>query len=353
MRHMHITMIDDSVPFDGATARDRPLGGAEKAFAGLAAALAARGHDVAAINRCAEAADHDGVAWLPWETPRPTETDVLIAFRKPPLLAEVEGAQQKILWMWGPPHLMNQTDNQFVMDRHRPTVVFVGDRQNSAWKSWRDFREVVILPGVDAVYRTGEESSPNSPAVALITTHPLVGLKQVISLWCEKIHPRCPDAELHVYSAALYRGMQGGGVDDRLNDVFEAVRDASPQGVGVRSPLADTGMAEIYRSASVHLYPASAHEMYGSTLAESQATGLPAIVRSVSDGGGAEERIRNGQTGYLVPDDDAFANVTVEILTNDMTREGLSRDARTLQAGRGWDAAAIEFETLWAAEAAA
>ncbi|MDA0241421.1 MAG: glycosyltransferase, partial [Proteobacteria bacterium] len=324
-------MIDDSVPFDGTTARDRPLGGAEKAFASLAAALAARGHEVAAINRCPEAGEHDGVAWLPWETPRPTETDVLIAFRKPPLLAEVDEARHRILWMWGPPHTINESDNQAVMDRLRPTVVFVGARQQQAWKSWRDFREAVVLPGVDGAYRTGAEPSPKIPAIALMTTHPLVGLQDVVALWRDNIHSRCPDAELHVYSAALYRAMQGGGIDDRMNDVFEAVRDASVQGVSVRVPRPDPEMAEIYRSARVHLYPASVHEMYGSTLAESQAVGLPAIVRSAA-GGGAEERIRNGQTGYLVPDDEAFANVTVEVLSNDPLQEGLSRDAWTMQA---------------------
>lgn len=345
-------MIDDSVPFDGTTALDRPLGGAEKAFAGLAAALAARGHEVAAINRCPEAGEQGGVAWLPWETPRPTETDVLIAFRKPPLLAEVDDARHRILWMWGPPHIMNQPDNQSIMDRLRPILVFVGARQQQAWKSWRDFREAVILPGVDGVYRIGAEPSPKAPAIALMTTHPLVGLREVVALWRDHIHPRCPDAELHVYSAALYRATQGGGIDDRLSGIFEVVRDGSAQGIGVRAPRADPEMAEIYRSARVHLYPASVHEMYGSTLAESQAAGLPAIVRSTA-GGGAEERIRNGQTGYVVPDDEAFANVTVEVLSNDPLQEGLSRDARTMQAGRGWDAAAIEFETLWATGAAA
>ena len=191
------------------------------------------------------------------------------------------------------------------------------------------------------------------PPIAIITTHPLVGLERIVRLWRDRIHASCPGAELHIYSAAIYRAMQGKEIDDRLNPIFEAVRDASADGVGVRTPLEEAGMAAAFRKARVHLYPSSAHEMYGSTLAESQAVGLPAVVWTVSEGGGAQDRVRNGQTGYNVPDEDAFGNVAVEILNDKSLYETLSRDAQTMQAGRGWDAAAIEFEALWSKETAA
>ena len=87
---MNITMIDDSYAFDGATPGMRALGGAEKAFAALASALSARGHDVTAINRCEYQTTVDGVLWVPFDTPRPPESDVVIAFRKPELLEEFE-----------------------------------------------------------------------------------------------------------------------------------------------------------------------------------------------------------------------------------------------------------------------
>ena len=37
---MRVLMLDDSFEFDGSSTADRPMGGAEKAFANLAAALA-------------------------------------------------------------------------------------------------------------------------------------------------------------------------------------------------------------------------------------------------------------------------------------------------------------------------
>src|SRR5271165_1908477 len=47
-----VVMADDGIAFDGVMAERAPLGGAETAFVALAEALAARGHQVEARNRC-------------------------------------------------------------------------------------------------------------------------------------------------------------------------------------------------------------------------------------------------------------------------------------------------------------
>jgi len=77
---MNITMIDDSYAFDGATPGLRALGGAEKAFVHLSSALAVRGHSVTVINRCEYQSCVEGVLWVPFNTPRPPDNDVIIAF---------------------------------------------------------------------------------------------------------------------------------------------------------------------------------------------------------------------------------------------------------------------------------
>ena len=43
-RRMLVTLVDDSIPFNGMTPAYQPIGGAEKAFASLPAALARQGH---------------------------------------------------------------------------------------------------------------------------------------------------------------------------------------------------------------------------------------------------------------------------------------------------------------------
>lgn len=347
---MQITMIDFSIAFDGSSPNERALGGAEKAFARLAAALAGRGHTVAAINRCANQIRLDDVDWLPWDSPRPPETDVLMAFRRPMLLDEVDEAAHRTLWLWDGPKLLDRPEHKRVIERQRPTLVFTGNAHRDALNSWRDLRQAVIVPGVDRAYTDAAEDEIGIPnPVAVLTTHPLHGLTEIVRLWSARIHPERPEARLRVYSAGLWRGIEGDEVDAKLQPAMDAVRAAAENGVEVRPPLADPGMAAVYRRASAHLYPVIKGEMYGSTLAESQAAGTPAVVHASAGASRAlSERVRNGQTGYMAPDDDAFVNLTLGLLEPDSAMyQSLGREARATQGARGWDQAAIEFEALW------
>ncbi|MCW8951362.1 MAG: glycosyltransferase [Rhodospirillales bacterium] len=343
---MHITMIDESVPFDGSSPSVRPLGGPEKAFVGLAAALARRGHQVSAINMCEKAANIDGVQWLPFDTPRPPETDVLIAFRKPELLGEVLQAEKKVLWVTSHARTLNRPRAQEAMDKHRPTVVFQGRAHAETWSPWREFRQSVIPPGINAVFldEPNEPVEQAKPPRAIVTTHPRLGLDGILDLWSERIRAHAHEARLHVYSSALFRARQGGEVPENLTAVFARVRGMEDQGVIIEKPGTDVEMADVYRRAAVHLYPTAETEVFCWTLAESQACGLPAVARTK---GSAAEHVRNGQTGFLVPDDTAFANVTVHLLTNEGARNSMRRDALTLQKARSWDVVAADFETIW------
>jgi hypothetical protein len=343
---MNITMIDDSYAFDGASSSTRALGGAEKAFAHLATALAARGHDVTAINRCDYQSSVDGVLWVPFETPRPPESDVIVAFRKPELLGEFDDpGARSILWMWGSPKGLNQPVNQKILEKHDPAIVFVGTAQRRVWKSWRDFKEVTIAPGVAESYCDIFAEGEMPPPIAIVTTHPLHGLDTILRLWREGIHPENGKAELHIYSASLFKESVG----PKLEEIFKQVVAAGADKVIVKSPGSDSDMAAAYRKARVHFYPVIATEFYGLTLAESQAAGTPAVIYA-SDGDASviAERIGNGQTGHIAPDDDAFVNLALQLLADPSAMyQSLSRDAKTLQASRSWQNAAIEFEALW------
>ena len=103
-------------------------------------------------------------------------------------------------------------------------------------------------------------------------------------------------------------------------------------------------MAKAYARARVHLYPGSEREMYCSTLAESQAVGLPAVARPV---GSVKERFTDRQSGFLAPDDDAFVENALAMLKDDEAFQAASKTATRSGRGRSWDAAATEFETLF------
>ena len=343
---MNITMIDDSFSFNGSSPEVRALGGAEKALINLSRALSLRGHNVTVINRCEYQSSVDGVLWLPFNTPRPPKNDIIIAFRKPELLAEFEDDTfRAIIWLWGDPSVLNQSANQEILERYDPAIVFLTNNQRRSWISWRAFEEATILPGVADSYIEITLPDKVPPPIAIITTHPLHGLKNILDLWRKLVYPKVKSAELHIYSASMYNNR----INIKLREIYKEVVAARAKNVFIKQPNADKYMAEVYRQARVHLYPVIKTEYYGSTLAETQACGTPAVIyQGGANGIYAKERISDGQTGYISPDDDAFANLVVQLLSEDSGMYwSLSREAKTLKASRSWQNVAIEFEALW------
>lgn len=342
---MDVLLIDDSVPFDGYTPASQPLGGIEKNFASLPGALARAGHDVRAFNRCGFAITAENVQWLPWNGPHPSECDVLIAYRKPALLDQPIAAKRRILWLANPAGHLASKANREILARHADVpLVFAGEAHRATCPEAFAERAVIVAPGVRSHYLEAEPMAAAHPPRAVVTTHPLMDLDWLLQLWTGDLRKRVPEAELHIYSATLDKGMLGGDVPANIHPVFERVRAAAADGVVVHRPLADPDMADAYRAARVHLYPGAASEVYCSTLAESQAVGLPAVSRRLP---AAAERIRDSESGFVVPDDEAFANCAMLLLQYDQIFEGRSAEARDQQRGRDWDAVAAEFAALF------
>lgn len=340
---MRITLIDDSIPFDGYTPGGQPLGGAEKAFASLPGALARRGHKVQVFNHCRFRMNIEGAQWEPWDTPRPLQSDVLIAFRKPALLESVRQAGRRVLWLTAPADYLDRPAHKRLLKDHRPALVFLGHTHRATWTG-AGLPAAVIPPGLRFDYLSEAPSAPAAPPRAIVTTHPLHGLDWLLRVWCERIHAACPEAQLHVYSNVLDKGSLGGEVPDAVKPVLAQALAAAGQGVVIKRPEGDIGMADNYRQARVHLYPGHTGDMGCFTLMETQACGVPAVARPL---GAAPQRILDGQTGFLVPDDEAFANVALRYLTDEDLFWSANRDARLQHGKRSWDVAAAEFEALW------
>ncbi|MBL8643900.1 MAG: glycosyltransferase [Rhodospirillaceae bacterium] len=362
---MHYVLADDSFAFDGYTSARRPLGGAEKAFASLGGALVKRGHSVTVLNRVQYPTWCEGAKWRPIEDPQlTTEADVLIAFRKPGLLGTIRQATRRLLWVTGPSDYLNTPGVGQLFDSLKPTVVFVSPLQKPGFKGAAP--TAVIGAGVrDAFYDTTPEidpfpemsagASPHTtptlslpPPHAVVTTHPQQGLAWLIDIWEKIIHPQVPQARLAVYSAALHKGMKGEEIAPELKPILELVQKAASTNVVVVEPRSDRGMAEVYRTSRVHLYPSFSQDVACWTLQESQVAGLPAVARMT---GGAGEHIINGETGFLVPDASAFGNVAVQILSDENVYRRLSAAACDVARRRTWDMVAADFDALVASMA--
>ncbi|MDG2034060.1 MAG: glycosyltransferase [Rhodospirillales bacterium] len=345
---MQVTIFDDGFSYDGRTPNERPLGSVEKAVVGLSEALTERGHDVVVVNRITEIVELNGVTWLPWDSPRPPSQDLVVALRKPSLLEEAE-AEKCLIWMWGRCTSLTNPFNRALLEKHRPALVYVSEAQRRGWKPWRAFPEQVIEPAIGRVFREKEADGEEPSPLAVTTTHPVHGMRAIIRMWTENIRPLCPKAELHVYSAVLAKAMETSEPDLKIAAVYEDILGSLNSGIQIKRPLPDQEMASVYHRAKVHLYPVISREVYCGTLAESQASGLPAVVNAAGgQAGAARVRVRNGQTGYLAPDESAFVNLTHEILSEGSgIYRTLHRDALALQRQRSWHSAAIEFESVW------
>ncbi|CAA7619902.1 glycosyltransferase [Magnetospirillum sp. UT-4] len=339
---MHFTLVDDSIPFDGYSSSARPLGGAEKAFAALPGALARRGHTVEVFNRCRWSMFIEGAQWETFDGRKPLHTDVLVAFRKPPLLEFVRQARRRVLWWTAPGRFLDKKTTRALLDSHQPLVLLSSEAQAMEWRA-KGLAVGLMPPAVRSDFQMAAETPKAIPPRAIVTTHPAHGLDWLLDLWVAQIRPRVPGAELHIHSMSLAKVAEGEAPEPGLEALAAKVRDAGEHGVVVIRPQGDSLMAEAYREAMVHLWPGHADDATAFALMESQAVGIPAVCRPL---GAAPERVENGATAYVVPDDDAFANLTVLLLSDPGVQAAMGAAAAARYGERGWDAAAERFEAM-------
>jgi len=341
---MQVTFIDDSIPFDGYSPPSQPLDGPEKAFALLPTALSMRGHDVTVINRAAFPVTVHGSRWLTWDGERPVSADALVAFRRPELLDQIPVAGKRLVWVGGPLSDIETPAARDALDRHKPRMIFINAAQRDAWANTLGLETHIIEPGIATAYLEDDAMAPVEPPHAITTAHPLGGLLWLVRLWMARIRPEVPNAALHVYSAVLDKAQLGGTVPPEYASMVQEMEVARQHGVVVKRPQADPAMAEAYRAARAHLHPAEPRDVHGFTLVESQAMGLPAVVRAAS--AAMVERVADGQTGTIAANNAAFTSATITLLTDRLVFDRMSANCRLFKRGRSWAIAASEWEGL-------
>lgn len=341
---MDILFIDDSVPFDGRTPALMPLGSAQRAFAHLPAHLAKRGHNVRVINRAEKPGTHDGVEWLGWEAPHPDRVEVLVAFRRVPLLEWVE-AEHKVLWLADHAGYLDAPARQAVLERTQPWLVFQGEVHRHTWSEKPEgLAGRVIPPGIAAAFREAPAPAPDDPPRAVVTGHPAHDLDWLLRVWVDHIAPAVPEAQIHLHSMLLDHGVMGGEVPPAFRPILSQALDAQEHGAFLTNPLGESGMSEVYRGARVHLHAGRIEEMLPLTLLDSRACGVPTVARPFGQAG---EWITDIADGFLVPDEITFAQRTIKLLTDDEMWRRMSARCREAHVAQSWDIAASEFEEMW------
>ena len=344
----HFLFADDSIAFDGQSIDRGPLGGAESAFILMCEALARLGHKISVRNNCVAPLDYRGVNWRPIGSAWPDAVDVYVANRSAWMLDRMPHVQKRIFWIHNPAGYLLKWRYLWRLARFRPTIVFSGDHHAGTYPLWappwvRGNSRAVIPYAVSDFFKNAPERLTAPKPKVIFTSNPLRSLDWLLGLWAEKIHPRLPSAELHIFSGAATYKAQGTPLGIKMDKILSQARSLEKQGVVLRSPIAKSQLRDELMSSRALLYRGDVGETFCLALAEAQAMGVPAIVQPI---GCVAERIVDQQTGYIANDDAEFVEQSIKVLSDDDLWLRLHRQALKLQQSWSWDRAAAEFASL-------
>ena len=339
-----VVMADDGIAFDGYSLGEGPLGGAETAFVSLAEALAARGHDVAIRNNCPRPGIVNGVDWAPLDDGLPEACDMYVANRGNRLLALMPGAARTVFWIHNPANYLLKWRYLSPLWRLHPAIVFSGRFHGASYPGWAPSGERIEIPyGISEVFRTATPPDAPPGPRAVFTSNPLRSLDWLLELWAVLIRPAVPGAELHVFSGPATYGAHGDARSAQMAPVLDRARELARHGVVLRPPVAKDELARELSAARVLPYRGDPGETFCLAVGEAQAAGVPAVVQNI---GCVAERVVDRETGFVAADDQAFADATIALLTDDELWRRQSARAVELQRAWGWPEAAAAFERL-------
>lgn len=339
-----IVLADDGIEFDGDSAKERPLGGVESSVIDATRAMAARGHRVLVRNKCTAAKVIDGVEWRPISAPGPETCDLYIANRGDKLISLMPRARRTVFWIHNPARYLMKWRYLSKLWRFKPAIIFIGEAHAATYPAWAPGGPRIVIPyGIPDMFRRDPPRDVPPPPRAVFTSNPLRGLDWVLDLWERKIRPRVAGAEFHIFSGpGVYRGAADSKVAE-MNAVLAKAEALSAAGVVVRGPVAKSQLREEFRTARVMLYRGDENETFCLSVAEAQASGVPAVVERI---GSMPERVTDGETGAVVDDGDGFADAAVAILRDDALWRREHRAAIATKRAWGWDDVAAAFEGL-------
>jgi glycosyltransferase involved in cell wall biosynthesis len=208
-------------------------------------------------------------------------------------------------------------------------------------------RRIVTIPlGLAERFRHQPPRPEPPPPRAVFTSNPARDLDWLLRVWCERIRPHVPAAELLLFSGPQVYQMRPGSGLDLMNSVLAKAASLGAHGVRPQRPLTRQALARQVAQARAMLYRGHEEETFCLALAEAQALGVPCVVQAI---GSTPERVRDGLTGHLARDEAGFAEHAIRLLTDDAAWAAMHRNALRLQAGRSWDDAARDFEGLMGA----
>jgi glycosyltransferase involved in cell wall biosynthesis len=191
--------------------------------------------------------------------------------------------------------------------------------------------DVAILPnGLDLdawrVPRTERGARPEGPAVHVVSAARFAPRKRMLPLLAAVAR-----AARQLPDDALFVTLAGDGPERAAALGFVAEHGLHDI-VSLPGRLNSTELKRLYARADVFAAP-SPHEAFGIAALEAQAAGLTVIAHARS---GVAERVVDGATGLIVPDDAALTSALVRLATEPGLLDGLLARAATPPSGVAW-----------------
>ncbi|MCW9034909.1 MAG: glycosyltransferase family 4 protein [Rhodospirillales bacterium] len=310
-----IVIADDGIEFDGKTPEQRALGGVESTIVSMSEELASRGHKVLVRNMCKAPLVYKGVDWAPLKNGLPDTADLYIANRGDKLINLLPKAKRTLFWTHNPAGYTVKWRYISKLWWRKPLFGFIGEYHAKTLPKWVPEGGRVIIPyGIPDAFRTAEPTKETPPPRAVFTSNPLRSLDWLLELWAERIQPNVPGAELHIFSGHQTYGSVGDDKAQAMKTVLDRAEELKDQGVILRGPVPKAQLIDELRAARAMLYRSDLNETFCLALGEAQAMGVPCVTQ---DFGSAYERVIDGETGTVAPDDDTFVKAAIDLLKND------------------------------------
>jgi glycosyltransferase involved in cell wall biosynthesis len=338
-----IVIADSTRSYDGSHLEARPLGGTESSVIRLAEALARRGHSVSAYTNCEQRIEHNSVVWSPLKDGGPPHCDLYVAVQHPRLLGFVRRPRRRALWVIWRPNNLKHYKQLPLMWWYRPVPVFASMHQVETLSPFlppRNPNIVIPLALPDDVRGLGPLPAPPPPE-AIFASNPARDLIGLVDLWAKHIHPRRPDALLHVY------GVQNLKPEDDPWQLWAGsllptgLSPSAMASVRVHVSASRIELMAAMRRARMMLYLGHKTEAYCLSLAECQALGTPAVVAPVAV---LPERVLDGVTGFVHADPHAFADAALALFSDDALWRRQHEACLRLQQLLSWDEFAARYE---------
>ncbi len=311
------------------------IGGIERCIIALSRALADKGHEVR-VFADEKATNHfNNIHWVSKTKATDFKADIVIACNDPTLFDDYKNhsghtAFQPYLWHHNPVGFWKTIRKGRLLPllKWSPTNIFLGDYHLAQYPKYLpNSKKAIIGHGVEqSVLNFPHQVQPPQPHAAFIS-QAYRGLDHLIQLWKDFIFPELPSAKLFIYSSY---DQDSSGLENF--------------GIFMMGRLPRHDLLQHLSTKRLTLIPGHTDETFCLSALESQCLGLPVISFGV---GALAERINQGQDGFLVENNQEFAEKTLLLLKNDILWTDMSQKAAAHQSTSSWSQKATLWENLF------